>query len=143
MPLHSDEQSLGLLLSRTYLAYKKRATQLLSSLDITPEQFGILHQLSKYEGMSQKKLANIHERDQTSIGKTLERLEKKQLIARHVDPADRRAVVVHLTEEGVALLQQAEPIMERLDHDIYDRYQGKADHSLQDAVNHIYKNLSD
>ncbi len=143
MPLHSDERSLGLLLSRTYLAYKKKATQLLNPLDITPEQFGILHQLSKYEGMSQKKLASIHERDQTSIGKTLERLEKKQLISRHVDPADRRAVVVHLTAEGVALLQQAEPIMERLDHHIYDQYADKTGESLQDAVNHIYQNLSD
>lgn len=143
MPLDADDQSLGLLLSRTYLVYKKKASQLLSAFDITPEQFGIMHQLSKYEGISQKKLASIHERDQTSIGKTLERLENKQLISRHVDPADRRAVILHLTAEGTELLQEVMPIMKQLDRDIYDRLTDTDEQQIRDAIHHIHESLSD
>ncbi|WP_017812179.1 MarR family winged helix-turn-helix transcriptional regulator [Paenibacillus shenyangensis] len=142
MPFDQEQSPLGLLLSRTYLLYRKKAAQRLQPYDITPEQFGILHQLSRHGGVSQKELARVHERDQTSIGKTLERLENKQLVQRQVDPNDRRAVNVHLTTKGMELLEQVTPAMRGIEMEINEMLTDEGSDQFIESINKIYKNLS-
>lgn len=142
MPFDQEQSPLGLLLSRTYLLYRKKAAQRLQPYDITPEQFGVLHQLSSHGGVSQKVLAQVHERDQTSIGKTLERLENKQLIMRQVDPNDRRAVNVHLTAKGTEVLEQVTPAMRGIEEEINTLLTDEGSDRFIEAINKIYKSLS-
>ncbi|SFB51568.1 DNA-binding transcriptional regulator, MarR family [Cohnella sp. OV330] len=116
-----NDGAIGYLLSRAYFLHKKKATQLLEAFGITPEQYGILHQLNKQEGITQKALAELHGKDQTSIGKTLERLENKKLVIRKTDQVDRRAILLYLSSEGKALYEETFPVMQGLNGDLVDR----------------------
>lgn len=53
--------------------------------------------------------------------KTVERLVKKNLVAREGDPADRRVVRVYLTQQGINLVQQINAEMSRRLHAVLGR----------------------
>jgi DNA-binding MarR family transcriptional regulator len=142
MPFDLESNAIGLLLSRTYFTYKKETTHLLHQYDITPEQFGILGQLQKTKGISQKILAEIHGKDQTSVGKTLDRLERKELIIRSVDPTDRRAIVLQLSEKGQELFQQARVAMQESIDQINELFTEEEADQLITSLNKIYRKLS-
>ncbi|MBP3952257.1 MarR family winged helix-turn-helix transcriptional regulator [Bacillus suaedae] len=103
------EIELGLELARTYLAFRRSVTRLLTKHDLTVEQFSIISQLNKMDGLSQKKLAEQTERDQTTVGKILDKVVKKDLVVRKEDPNDRRAVVLSITPKGRELITQVYP----------------------------------
>lgn len=67
---------------------------------ITPEQWTVLKRIGEYAGISQKELAVKADKDQATLTKILDLLEKKQLIRREVNPRDRRSFSVVLTEAG-------------------------------------------
>ncbi|MFB5676366.1 MarR family winged helix-turn-helix transcriptional regulator [Paenibacillus terreus] len=111
MPEKLEEYPLGKFLSRTYLSFRKRATRLIAEYDVTPEQYAILNELSKADSISQKKLAEILVRDQTTVGKIVDKLMRKELVTRTVDPEDRRAVQLYLTDKGRQLHDELFPLM--------------------------------
>lgn len=137
-----ENNALGLLLSRTYFTFKKETTHLLQSLDITPEQFGILEQLTRYNGISQKALAEIHGKDQTSVGKTLDRLEKKELIIRTIDPNDRRAIVLQVSDKGQALFEEAKVTMQKSLEQLNEIFSEDEANQLISSLNKIYNKLT-
>ncbi|MBB6634994.1 MarR family winged helix-turn-helix transcriptional regulator [Cohnella thailandensis] len=133
--------TLGYLLSRTYYAYKKAATKAVASYDITPEQYGILHRLSYREAISQKELAELHARDQTAVGKIIDKLERKKLVIRNTDPRDRRAVLLYLTEEGKQLIHRLNAVMQETES---QAVAGLADSEVErflDTMNAIFRNV--
>jgi MarR family transcriptional regulator, lower aerobic nicotinate degradation pathway regulator len=70
---------------------------------VTPLEFGTLIHLNKRPGMDQNTLAAISSLDRTSTSALVYKLERKHLIAREVNGADRRARVLRLTPAGQAL----------------------------------------
>ncbi|MDO3408216.1 MarR family transcriptional regulator [Saccharibacillus sp. CPCC 101409] len=105
-------ETFGFLLSRTYLAYARAAGKETAEQEMTPEQYGVLHRLTLADGVSQKKLASLHVRDQTSISKVLDKLEQKDMIVRRANPADRRSVLVYLTDKGREAEAVLTPLMQ-------------------------------
>ena len=142
MAFDLENNALGLLLSRTYFTYKKETTHLLQPFDITPEQFGILEQLTRYNGISQKALAELHGKDQTSVGKTLDRLEKKELITRSVAPNDRRAIVLQVSEKGLELYHKARVSMQKSTDELNELLTEKEADQLILSLNKIYSKFS-
>jgi DNA-binding MarR family transcriptional regulator len=63
----------------------------------------VLNRLWEQDGLSQAELAERTFKDPPNTARILERLERKGLIARAPDPADRRVQLVRLTEAGRGL----------------------------------------
>ncbi|MBP2000663.1 DNA-binding MarR family transcriptional regulator [Paenibacillus shirakamiensis] len=141
MSFNLDQHPLGFMLSRTYLSFKKVASKAMNEYDVTPEQYGMLHKLSLGEGISQKKLAELIGRDQTSTGKILDKLEHKEMLIRAEDPTDRRAFLLYLSSTGRDVVEKVAPLM--------DQFHAQAFHGLTeiekemfaDLINRIYDNL--
>lgn len=142
MAFDLQNNALGLLLSRTYFTFKKETTHLLQPLDITPEQFGILEQLTRYNGISQKALAELHGKDQTSVGKTLDRMEKKELIIRSISPNDRRAIVLQVSKKGLELYEKAKITMQESLEQLNEIFTEEEADQLISSLNKIYNKLS-
>lgn len=139
---YMNNKELGLILSRTYLAFKRAATRQMSSFGLTPEQFSVLSELSKTNGVSQKRLAELTERDQTTVGKILDKLIKKELVSRSVDPSDRRAVQLNITSKGLDLHTQIWPELEMLEKRVYEGLKDSEIESFISTLNKMYDNLS-
>ncbi len=105
------EATPGYQLGRTFMALKQglRRAFLEKGLDLTPEQWTVLAFIWWSGGLSQCELAEKTTKDRTTITRILDRLEKKGLIRRERDAADRRCYRLFSTEKGLSLRAEAAP----------------------------------
>lgn len=75
-------------------------------LGITVEQWVILKIISETPGISQKELADKSFRDPASITRTLDLLEKKELLQRERIEGNRRMYRLILTKTGSAFIEK-------------------------------------
>ena len=75
---------------------------------IAPAQSFVLAELWYNEPLSQVELARRLHIGKATIGQTLNRLERSGLISRQRQTADRRVILIHLTERGRAMREPLE-----------------------------------
>ncbi|MEK6476331.1 MarR family transcriptional regulator [Catalinimonas sp. 4WD22] len=103
---------------------KKHLNQTFKSAgyDVTSEQWSILNRLWEKDGINQLEIAGITLKDNASVTRTLELMEKKGLIVRQIDQDDRRNRRIYLTEAGKALrkplIHCAESVLKKATVDI-------------------------
>lgn len=74
---------------------------------LTPTQYGLLTALDIHGPLDQIGVGRIMGHDRTTVGTVVERLAKRDLITRTVDPSDRRKRRLLLTDQGRALRRDA------------------------------------
>ena len=89
-----------------------------AGLTLTPVQFAALSAVEKHPGIDQASVAGLVAYDRATLGKVIDKLEERGLMARTTSPKDRRAKALELTEAGHALLRQARPVVLALQPDI-------------------------
>lgn len=96
------EHSIGCLTNQTALASRafliRRFEQ--SGIDMTVEQFKVMVVLWKEGSSTQQEIADFVGKDKTSVTRLITGLEKRSLIRRCVDNADKRCNLVTLTPQG-------------------------------------------
>jgi DNA-binding MarR family transcriptional regulator len=97
-----------------YGYFKRR----LQEYDITPSQYSLLQCLHAQDGQTPSQLAQAMRLDTSSITGILGRLEKKNLIDRVYSQEDRRSVYIHLREEGQALWEQVDKVIDEANEKI-------------------------
>jgi len=135
------EESLGFIISRTNLKLSNYLTRKFKPYDITPEQWGLLNRLWEKDGISQKELSEISIKDQTTITRILDKLERKGLVKRQTSPDDRRSFLIFLTDTGRSLEDKLVPIAyETLD----EALQGLSEEEIKQLkilLNKIFMNV--
>jgi MarR family transcriptional regulator, temperature-dependent positive regulator of motility len=86
--------------------------------DLTSVQFAALDAVGQLPGIDQATLSATIGFDRATIGGVIERLESKGLLSREISEVDRRAKVLHLTDNGVKLLAECRPTVEALQSEI-------------------------
>ena len=87
------------LTSKVSKQYSQREFDKLG-LGITVEQWVVLKIVSESKNLSQKELAAKSYRDPASITRTIDLLEKKELLQREAIPNNRRAYSITLSKKG-------------------------------------------
>lgn len=82
--------------------------------DITPLQFSILWILTTHEGEDQASLAQYVALDRTTCSNIVSRLEERGYLRREVNPENKRAKLVYITETGRKLFTDVEGQMEKV-----------------------------
>jgi DNA-binding MarR family transcriptional regulator len=77
--------------------------------DLSVAEYGALTSLDELPGLDQNELARHLGVDKVSAGQIVDRLERRGLVDRRVDPADRRARILRLTPPGLALRRKLQP----------------------------------
>jgi DNA-binding MarR family transcriptional regulator len=89
-------------ITRLYLALRRRAP----SVELTAAQTSALSVLADHGSMRMGEFAERESIRMPTATSVIDGLTKHDLVARKPDPADRRAVLVGLTEHGRALVEQ-------------------------------------
>jgi len=78
-----------------------------SNVDIPAESLGILLTVhySDTEAIQQD-IADIVKKDKSAVLRQIDNLEKKNLVQRTVAPNDRRRNIIHITDEGLSLINE-------------------------------------
>ena len=77
---------------------------------ITRTQWTLLTYLSRYEGVSQTKLAEYMDLAPMTLTRQIDKLEKDGLLDRRQDPQDRRTNLIFLTEKSQPLMNHMHEI---------------------------------
>jgi DNA-binding MarR family transcriptional regulator len=77
-----------------------------AGLNITIEQWSVLYQLWKQDGLSQQQLCDATFRDKPSITRLVDNLEKLNLVKRVPSDSDRRINLIYLTKQGLKFEKQ-------------------------------------
>jgi len=106
------EQVLGFYINRvSYLMteeIEKRFAK--AGLNIVAQDFAILVRLLNEGTVTQARIIELMMRDKTTITRRIDGLVKKGLVARVVNPSDRRCMNIKLTAEGHVMLETAFPM---------------------------------
>lgn len=90
--------------------------------DVTPGQYGVLNCLWRQEATTPKDMARVLGLETTTVSGVLDRMQKKGLIERDVDPNDRRCVHVRLTERGMALERPVLSVVDEVNHQVWSLF---------------------
>jgi len=84
-----------------------------TGLNITIEQWSVLYQLWKQEGLSQQQLCDATFRDKPSITRLVDNLEKLNLVKRVPSDNDRRINLIYLTKQGLKIEKETMQLAEQ------------------------------
>jgi MarR family transcriptional regulator, transcriptional regulator for hemolysin len=101
----NEHENLGFLLKDVSRLYTRRFEDRAQAFALTLPQCKALAYLSKNEGISQKRLAELIDIDPMSLVRILDRMEADGWVERRADPEDRRASSLHVTEKARPVLE--------------------------------------
>jgi DNA-binding MarR family transcriptional regulator len=118
----SAEEAAFLDLLRTTDMLSRRPAQVLKSEELSPTQYNVLRILrGSPDGLACGEIANRMITRDPDITRLLDRLEKRGLILRWRETADRRIVMARITPQGLKLLA-------RLDEPVQDAHRRQLGH---------------
>ncbi|MFP7571033.1 MarR family winged helix-turn-helix transcriptional regulator [Marivita sp. S2033] len=110
MTLRVRDSCLCLHTQRAARAVARRFDEALRPVGLRSGQFSILISLNRPEPPTVGSVADLLAMDRTTLTANLKPLERRGLLTVRPDDQDRRARRLSLTEDGLALLEQAIPI---------------------------------
>jgi DNA-binding MarR family transcriptional regulator len=116
-PTKAEEAAVSLL--RTVAVLSQSMEDFLKKHDLTRTQYNVLRILrgAGEAGWSCKEIGERLVQREPDITRLLGRLEKRGLISRRRDPADRRSVLTRITQRGLSLLRTLQPDLSRMSHE--------------------------
>jgi DNA-binding MarR family transcriptional regulator len=98
--------SVAFLLSQVGAHASSRFAERLAPLELVPPHAGILRVIERANGLSQQALGETLGVFPSRLVQMIDELERRGLVERRDNPADRRSYALHLTEAGRASLAQ-------------------------------------
>lgn len=119
--------SINLIYTGNWIMYQQM--EMLRGFEITPQQYNVLRILRGHSHAPMK-VNEISERmlDKTSnTSRLVDKLLAKELLVRKVCPSDRRAVDVIITEKGLTILKEIDPLVDNWEKNLYSLSPQEAD----------------
>ena len=113
--------NLGYRIRRAQLWVFKDVSRKLAPFDLGPAQFAVLTIIDANPGINQLTIASALSIERAGLGRLVDRLEKQGLVTRSASVANRRYYVLHLTRDGVRLLNRLRPIIAQREKALADK----------------------
>jgi DNA-binding MarR family transcriptional regulator len=136
-----NEESIGRLLYLTSQAMTLHAEKTLKPYDLTVEQFILLKNIPEDNALSQHQLCEIVEKSAANVTRILDRLEKKALIERKKNAADRRSILLSLTDRGKELAEEVHILFESFSKQLTEGISSQEEALFTQLLYKIRKNL--
>jgi DNA-binding MarR family transcriptional regulator len=107
------------MLARIFYVMRQRTEDALKPHNLTPMQFTILNSLKSWDGLSSAELSRRFGVTPQTMGEMIGNLERRALVARVQDPANRRALRLSLTRSGDQLLETCESAMQAVEAEMF------------------------
>jgi DNA-binding MarR family transcriptional regulator len=102
----------------------------------------VLAHLSRNEGISQARLADLTETDPMTLVRTLDRMQQDGWIERRADPVDRRAHRLYLLEGAKPVVNRMWKIAEQVRNEALSDLSQAEREQLVDLLERIHRTLS-
>lgn len=134
-------RNFGFILKGAERLYTKRFEALAQELSLTLPQCKALFHLSRNEGISQKRLAELSEIEPMTLVRILDRMESDGWVERRPDPNDRRARTLYVTSGAKPVLEQIDKLSAQMRAEALAGLSGEQRNQLMGLLEHVYQNL--
>ncbi len=124
--------------SRTIRRYYDERT---APLGVTTPQWRVIAWVGHEPGMKQVELADRLDLEPITIGRAIDRLERRGLIERQPDPVDRRVWRLVLTKEGEPIFEKLKNLAERMAARAFAGFSDEELETLHASLTRIRENL--
>jgi DNA-binding MarR family transcriptional regulator len=133
----------GFIIERTAKRMKQSFKKVLKERDagITVDQWVILQELEKENGLSQFEIAARAFKDAPTVTRIIDLLCNKKLLERLPDKEDRRKFNIFLTDSGKAKILEVLPMAESFRAEAWNGLSDKEINQLSNILNTIFANL--
>ncbi len=133
----------GFLIERTAKKMRQSFKQVLHRIDVgvTIDQWAILYELNRADGLSQLELAKRTYKDAPTVTRIIDKLCLKKLVERRADPTDRRRFSIFLRAEGRLKISLILPEARAFREKAWDGLGEKEVKQLIQTLNHVFRNL--
>jgi DNA-binding MarR family transcriptional regulator len=97
---------------RVIRAIDLHSRRLMDRYELTGPQLAILREAQRLDGVSPSALARAVHLSQPTVSGILSRLERRGLVCREQSAGDRRSVLIRVTPEGEAMLEEAPSLLQ-------------------------------
>ncbi|MFT6320582.1 MAG: DNA-binding MarR family transcriptional regulator [Granulosicoccus sp.] len=110
--------------------------------DLTHEQFILIAHLYYEDGINQKDLAFITERNKGSLARLVNTAEKKNLVARVPSIEDKRVNRIYLTKQGRCVFEKLKPVLDECEAKVKEGLTPKEVKTMITILGKIQDNIS-
>jgi DNA-binding MarR family transcriptional regulator len=100
-------------------AVRSRLEEALRHLEVTGIQYTVLSVVGAHEGLSSAELSRRFYVTPQTMNELINGLERRKLIARREDPANRRILKMRLTPLGRRLVVECDAVADRVEADVF------------------------
>ncbi|MDG1433093.1 MAG: MarR family transcriptional regulator [Saprospiraceae bacterium] len=111
--------------------------------DLTHEQFILIAHLYHRDGINQKDLAFITERNKGSLARLVNTTEKKNLVVRVPSLEDKRVNIIYLTKQGRCVFEKLKPVLDDCEAQVKKGLTQKEVKAMISILEKIQNNISD
>jgi DNA-binding MarR family transcriptional regulator len=129
------------LFARIFYAVRARSEDALKPYALTPMQFTILGTLGSWKGLSSADLSRRFHVTPQTMGEMIANLERRSLILRSPDPANRRALRLTLTQDGRRMVEQCNAAMAKLEAELLSDLSPEEVAGLQSRLRRLHEHL--
>jgi len=135
-------RKLGFLLRDVSRLYAKNFERRAADLNLTLTQCVVLARLSRNQGVSQARLAEIADTDPMALVRMLDRMEQDRWIERRPDPADRRAYRLYLRPSAEAIVDRIWAISDQSRGEALSALSAKERDTMVELLERMHRSLS-
>ncbi len=110
--------------------------------DLTHEQFILIAHLYHEDGINQKDLAFITDRNKGSLARLVNTAEKKNLVARIPSTEDKRVNQIYLTKQGRCVFEKLKPVLDECEAQVKKGLTQKEVKTMISILEKIQNNIS-
>lgn len=125
---------INFLLSSSQNTVFKYFSKKLSEYGITPAQYSVLNCLWQYGDISPSRIRELLSLEASSVSGILDRMQKNNLIERHIDQNNQRAIIVSLTKKSMAIKDGVETVVNEMNHKFLESLSDKEKDILKNAL---------
>ena len=134
------ETYLPYLLNRAGVRIADAFSKEIRPLGATLQMWRVLAALRELNGSRMGDLSETTSIEVSTLTRLVDSMEKKKLVARRGDPADARAIVLHVTAAGQSLTRRILPIAERYEKVALQGFDVDEAKRLKAALRRLYVN---
>lgn len=112
-----------------------------SNLNITPEQFSVLHVLVENGCLYQRQISALTLKDRPNVSRILNILENMGYVSKTPDVNKRKIVKINITQDGIDLYNKAVPTILKVWHETVEGIPEEELDILNSVLVKINKNL--
>jgi MarR family transcriptional regulator for hemolysin len=139
--MRNYDDSVGFLVNDVARLLRQNFNRRAQELGLSQAQWRALAYLSRQEGVNQITLADSLEIQPITLARLIDHLQEAGLVDRRLDPEDRRAFRLYLTEKAQPLIDRMVALAAETREDAMAGLSDKEDRAVIRALQRIKKNL--